>query len=112
MCEFYFSGFLLTEITTPFISMRWFLHNLRLDDSTLYKINGLFVILFWVAVRIAFCGFLGYLALYVEISFLDSVMTVFVPLILLTAVTFNVMWFRLIMKAALSAFFPPSNKKE
>ncbi len=112
MCEYYFSGFLFTEITTPFINMRWFLHNLRLDDSTLYKINGLFVILFWVLVRIVFSAFLGYHALYVEISFLDNVMIIFCPLILLTALTFNVMWFRLIMKAAFGAFFSPSNKKD
>eukprot|EP01096_Ripella_sp_DP13-Kostka_P012864 TRINITY_DN5461_c0_g1_i1.p1 TRINITY_DN5461_c0_g1~~TRINITY_DN5461_c0_g1_i1.p1 ORF type:complete len:265 (+),score=107.08 TRINITY_DN5461_c0_g1_i1:81-875(+) len=105
-CEYYFSGFLFTEITTPFINQRWFFYNSRMGDSVWYKINGLIVIVLWFVVRIVFTGFLAYNAVYVEVFLLDGIMRFFCPFILLSAVLLNLTWFRLIILASLRAFAP------
>ena len=51
---------IISEITTPFVNLRWFLHKAGLKDTTLYLLNGLTMTLLWFIIRIGGFGMLGF----------------------------------------------------
>lgn len=44
---------LFTELTTPFLNLRWLLHTAGLKDSRIYLVNGLLMVKAWLIARIA-----------------------------------------------------------
>jgi hypothetical protein len=49
---------LFTELTTPFLNLRWLLHTAGLKDSRIYLVNGLLMLKAWLIARIALFLFL------------------------------------------------------
>jgi hypothetical protein len=59
-CGHYYGGlFLLWEISTPFVQLRWVLHKMGLTETTLYRLNGLLMVVSFGLVRVVFgtCAF-------------------------------------------------------
>mmetsp|Transcript_1315 Transcript_1315/g.2499 ORF Transcript_1315/g.2499 Transcript_1315/m.2499 type:complete len:293 (-) Transcript_1315:14-892(-) len=59
-CHFYLLCFASTELTTPFINLRWFLYESGHKDGLAYKVNGFLMWLSFTIVRAAFCPYLLY----------------------------------------------------
>lgn len=52
--HFYGALFLMWELSTPFVQLRWALHKLGKSETTLYKVNGLAMVATFFLARIAF----------------------------------------------------------
>ena len=53
--HFFGALFLLWELSTPFVQMRWALYKLGKTDTLLYKVNGMLMVLTFFGARIV-CG--------------------------------------------------------
>jgi hypothetical protein len=51
---------MLFEGTTPFVNCRWFLSKLHQQDTSLYFVNGVCMVVGWLAIRIVWGGYLGF----------------------------------------------------
>lgn len=52
--HFYGGLFLMWEVSTPFVQLRWVLHKMGRADTTLYKVNGILMVVTFGVARILF----------------------------------------------------------
>lgn len=97
----------MTELTTPFINLRWFLHETGLKESRLYIANGLLMTALWFVVRILLFGWLG-LRLHAMRADLFAIPRWQTGVLLgsfATGFALQVFWFRKIAKGAFKVLF-------
>lgn len=58
--HYYGAGFLMWELSTPFVYLRWFLHNLGYAKSPLYVANGFAMLISFFLARNVFGNYLTY----------------------------------------------------
>merc|ERR1712130_643985 len=93
----------ITELTTPFINMLWFLTALELKSTKLFTINGLLIWVFWLFTRIGFSIYIS-LVFFMQWDRLTKTapfVKYFFLLQLANISVLNVMWFIKITKGAL-----------
>lgn len=105
--------FLTTEITTPFMNLRWFLSQSGMKDNYLYYANGLFATLLWFVFRILiiplyFFKMLEQWDLYVQVgTFLFYQCFLYAAILSIL----NVLWFYKIMNGLISVLFAKKKKE-
>jgi hypothetical protein len=88
--------FLLYEISTPFMNMRWFLANLDMKHTLAYSINGLLFMITFFLIRVVF-GWVHFLRTSYQLYYLtDPRAAIIKPIFYLTASVLNglnLFWF-------------------
>ncbi|KAK1428576.1 hypothetical protein QVD17_17414 [Tagetes erecta] len=99
--QFYILMVLFTEITTPFVNLRWYLDVAGKKNSTLYLLNGIAMFVGWLVARVILFVFFFY---HIFTHF-DQVNQVFYPMGYYTLLTIppmiammNLLWFWKIAK--------------
>nr|XP_043610302.1 TLC domain-containing protein 4-B-like [Erigeron canadensis] len=99
--QFYILMVLFTEITTPFVNLRWYLDVANKKNSTLYMLNGVGMFLGWLVARIILFIYFFY---HIYTHF-DQVKQVYYPMGFYTLLTIppalalmNLFWFYKIAK--------------
>ncbi|KAI3682544.1 hypothetical protein L1987_82596 [Smallanthus sonchifolius] len=94
--QFYILMVLFTEITTPFVNLRWYLDVAGKKNSTLYMLNGVAMFLGWLVARVILFVFFFYHLF----THFDQVNQVFYPMGYYTLLTIppmlammNLFWF-------------------
>lgn len=99
--------FLTTEITTPFMNLRWFLYQSGLRDNIFYYANGLFGTLLWFVFRVLIIPYYYYL-FYNQFETFQTLRPLLYHQCYLYAFTLNslnLIWFYKIMNGLLSVLF-------
>lgn len=99
--QFYILMVLFTEITTPFVNLRWYLEVANKKNSTLYLLNGIAMFVGWLVARVVLFVFFFY---HIYTHF-DQVNEVYYPMGYYTLMTIppslalmNLFWFWKIAK--------------
>uniref|UniRef100_A0A7S1CEW3 TLC domain-containing protein n=1 Tax=Bicosoecida sp. CB-2014 TaxID=1486930 RepID=A0A7S1CEW3_9STRA len=59
-CAFAFVAMTINEFTTPMLNMAWIMNRMRLNHSTLFKVNGVVIAVGFFCARICFNLFIAY----------------------------------------------------
>ncbi|KAM0051083.1 putative TRAM/LAG1/CLN8 domain-containing protein [Helianthus debilis subsp. tardiflorus] len=99
--QFYILMVLFTEITTPFVNLRWYLDVAGMKNSTLYLLNGIAMFIGWLVARVILFVYF----FYHMFTHFDQVKYVFYPMGYYTLLTvpptlamMNLFWFWKIAK--------------
>jgi len=103
---FYMGFFLINEVSTPFLNIRWFLFKMGLTDTKYYEWNGyqlaisffIFrVVLNLIAVEHMTRGFYRFYAVLISREGLPTAVLFFLPVLAWVHVSINLYWFWLII---------------
>lgn len=98
--------YVATEASTPFVNLRWMLHEAGLKDHSVYLFNGLAMMLVFFLIRILPLPFIYY-QFYNQLNQLmaQSFPVIFSTFFLTTLInTLNLFWFNKMIQGALKAF--------
>ncbi|KAH7316195.1 hypothetical protein KP509_21G082200 [Ceratopteris richardii] len=104
---FYVYMLLLSESTTPFVNLRWYLCTMGLKKSTAYIVNGIFLFLGWMLARILLFVFF-FLHLYKhydQVQRMHAALHYCVLLVPPCLAVLNVAWFLKILMGLLKIIF-------
>jgi hypothetical protein len=103
-----------TEASTPFVNMRWFLHESGMKEGSLYLINGLLMILVFFVCRIVPTPFIFYKFIVqwndmVSQNFPVVFATILLPIMI---TTLNYYWFYKMISGLISVLTKKSDSKK
>ncbi|KAJ1976416.1 hypothetical protein H4R34_003985 [Dimargaris verticillata] len=103
---------LVTEISTPFLNIHWFLDKMNMTGSTLQLANGAMLLITFFGARILFSYYWSaklYIFAYQLSDQVDMLTRVLPALLLLTLNALNFFWFFKIVNAIVKRFKPPTH---
>lgn len=106
--HFYGCGFLLWEMSTPFVHFRWFLYKIGKSGTKLYLYNGILMMVVFGLCRICWGGYLGmkFFMSSMEPQDIVSPITLWVLRAICVALNgLNWHWFRLMVKGSIRLIF-------
>lgn len=101
--HFYGCGFLLWEMSTPFVHLRWFLYKIGKSGSKLYLYNGILMMLVFCLCRICWGGYLGVKFIVSSLQKQDTVSPIMIWILRTIWVALNCLnwhWFWLMLKGS------------
>lgn len=100
---------ILTEGTSFFVNFRWLLREAQLDNTKLYAVNGVFVLVTFLIIRILPIPWVAWCFVTAPKSTWTWAETIFAAIVVPMPPLLNVYWFSFIVKGVISFFSPHRN---